>query len=216
MFQQYMSELNGLMTEFGKNLAPGYAQHLQKQFMTAPIVQIQQKMDDLPEDLRIQRAQYITDAQVAQSKKEWEDKALKTANDTYYLADSTYQRVVCSSKSPGFEKTGMPAYDDDLGNYDPELKGYSGVHVGNPEEWLPVLARDGYCDANAYIYNIYAEEMADTETPLYVMDDYHVMDRTSTPDSQIIFSRLQVLPASIIELKKTIPARKIKPARDLY
>jgi hypothetical protein len=217
MFQKYVGEVTKLTTEFSKTgWNPKYLEHLQKQFMAAPIAEIQKRMDDLPNDLRMQRADYENQARIEKWEQERKSKALETARNTYDLADGTYQRVVCSSGDPGFDKTGMPAYDDDLYEHDPELKGYSGVHVGSPRQWLPVLERDGYCGADAYIYDIYAEEMAETETPLYVMEDYHVRDRTFTPDSEIIFGRLKVFPAEIIELKKVIPFDKIKPAPDLY
>jgi hypothetical protein len=217
VFQEYIGELTKLQTEFGKSpIAPGYIQHLQKQFMEAPVAAVKERMDNLPNDLRMRRSDYENRARIEKWEQGRQSKSLKTANANYDLADSVYQRVVCSHKNPNFEKTGMPAYDDDLYEYDSELKGYSGVHVGDPRKWLPVLARDGYCDADAYVYNIYAEEMAETETPLYVMDDYHVRDRHATPDSEIVFGRLRVFPAEIIELVKVIPEKKIKPAPDLY
>jgi hypothetical protein len=218
MFQRYVGEMTKLATEFGRpGFHPDYIRHLQKQFMTMSVPEIQKYMDDLPNELRMRRMNYEADVmKVKWEEEEREKTVLRTARDKYELADDTYERVVCSNGSPGFEKTGMPAFAGDVAEYDQELKGYFGVHVGSARAWLPVLARDGYCDDDAYIYDIHAEEIAHTKKPLYIMEDYHVMDRGASPGSDIIFSRRKVLPAEIIELKKVIPADQIEPAPDLY
>lgn len=204
------------MSRYGHSWSPGYIDHLQKQFMTAPIEDIKDKMEKLPQELKTN--QKLWDLQHTQARYELQKQnaALQTKENTYYRADATYYRIVCSDHSPEFEKNGMVAYEDNLTAYDPELNGYYGIHVGDPEEWLPVLARDGYCDGDAYIYAIKAGSVENSPTPFYVMEDYNVMDRHASPDSEIIFSRNQMIPASLIELVSVIPYDNIEPADDLY
>mgnify|MGYP003419950865 FL=1 len=96
---------------------------------------------------------------------------------------------------------------------DAELKGYYGIHVGGG--WLPILKRDGYCDdGDAYQYTIHADQMNEDGIEVYEMEDPHVAYRDSqTPDSQIIFCKMDKFPAEYIEQGRTIPEDEIKEAR---
>lgn len=143
-------------------------------------------------------------------KQQEEDELLETSSDTYQVVDYTVERVVCSSLNPQFEKKGMPAYELD---FDIELKGYFGIHAGDADGWLPILARDGYCDGNAYIYNI---DCGKSPQPFYEQDDHHISDKTDTPSSSIVFSKYEIIPANLITLDRVIRERDIEEAPDLY
>jgi hypothetical protein len=128
---------------------------------------------------------------------------IETARNTYELCDWGGSRVICGSDGAGLDKTGMLAYD--LSEIDPELKGFYGVHVGDPDAWLPILSRDGYCSGDAYVYEIDAAAAEDDGVPFWFMEDPHVVDKTEAPPSQIVFSRLDMIPAKYVRLVEVIP-----------
>lgn len=142
-------------------------------------------------------------------KKEKEDNPnLETQVGDYELCWSdvdTFERIVCG-KNVNFEKTGMPAYDISGILKDPELKGYYGVHTGNANAWLDWLNDDGYCDGDIHIYSISIPD----EPPFYKTEDKNsggfageYADK-QVPSGEIIFSKLKVIPAVNIKLKKFI------------
>jgi hypothetical protein len=145
-------------------------------------------------------------------------RALQTAKGTYMRVEDDTERVVCSDEDPGFDKTGMPCFVGDHSGSDPELRGYFAIHVGSAREWIPILLRDGYCDGtHAYIYTIKTSELARTKTPFYTFgDDYHISDKTDTPSSEIIFSKLDLIPPQYIVLEEVIDLQGIEPAPDIY
>ena len=131
----------------------------------------------------------------------------------YQKVYEPWTRVVCDTKNPQFEKLGMPAYEANVADYDHQLKGYYGVHVGNDEEWLPVMKRDEYCNGDAYVYNILCDESPE---PFYIMDDYHISNNEENLSGWIIFSKYKVIPANLIKLIEIIPEKKIRQARDMF
>lgn len=144
--------------------------------------------------------------------------ALHTKEATYERVDYGGYRIVCSDEDPRFEKTGMPMFDGDHAEMDKELEGYMAVHVtSDPDGWLPILMRDGYCDAQyAYVYRLALEEMYNSRAPFYEIEDYHIMDKTNTPDSQIVISKRKKIPARYIRLVERIDTSEIEEAPDPY
>jgi len=108
----------------------------------------------------------------------------------------------------------MKAYPMD--QVDNKLKGYYGVHVGSG--WLSILKRDGYCDSgDAYIYHIHTDKMMHDGIKVYQMEDPHVAYKDiNTPDSWIIFSSMETIPAKYIELVDVIPENEIEESPPPY
>lgn len=91
-----------------------------------------------------------------------------------------------------------------------ELKNYFGVHVGS-HDWLGILRRDGYCKSgDAYLYTIHAYAMIRDGIEIYVMDDFNATGRDdSTPDSELLYSHVNLINAKYISLDKVIPRKDI-------
>lgn len=146
--------------------------------------------------------------------------------------------VTIADEDPELDKTGMPAFR--ITDIDANLKDYYGIHVGNADEWVPVLLRDGWDAEYVYIYLIdiaawmadmdeadieevakndeleSIEELETLSNRPFVMEDPHPYDRTVTPDSDIIFSRYKTIPAKYITLDRVLDVADIEPARELY
>jgi len=129
----------------------------------------------------------------------------------YEEADSTWPRIVCENRDPRCHVLGMRAYP--MRDVDPALDGWYGVHCGDADEWLPILDRDGYCDGDAYVYELHLDRWNDAharpENHFYQMDDPHVVDRTATPDSLIVFSRYETIAARLVTFQKRVPEAEI-------
>lgn len=194
-------------------MSSGYVEHVRQWFMTASREEVEQKMKDLPRDLMGTESDLKVRASIRAHEEEQERNALKTKKDTYYRTDDVFTRAVCSSENPQYEVKGMPAWNGNVKNYDEELKGYYGVHVGGG--WLPIMKRDSYCDDDAYIYEIDTSLVFNSTKPFYIMDDYHIVDATHTPGSNIIFSKFEIIPAKLIKLKKVIPYDEIPYAPEI-
>lgn len=138
--------------------------------------------------------------------------SLETASDAYERSNGVHLRVVCSDRNPMLEKKGMPLFKFSDSS-DVELKGgYFGIHVGDPDEWLPILMRDGYCDGeHAFVYAIDASLAYATRQPFYEMEDFHVRDKGATPSSTILFSRRKVVPAKMIRLERVVDLADVAP-----
>ncbi len=145
----------------------------------------------------------------ARMKQEIDDEydKLETKKDDYERCWSgdKFERIVCG-KNAGFEKTGMPAYDVSSILNDPELKGYFGIHVGDADSWLDWLVDDGYYDGDIYVYEITTPD----DVPFYKVEDQNsggwAGDDASeqVPDGEIIFSKLNVIPAQYIRVSRFI------------
>lgn len=198
---------------------PGLFKHYQQRFETRPLDELQGLVDEVRGRERVEyRRKKEHNARVQQRQEKAEKRALNTEEQTYYRVEDDVSRVVCADNDPGFDKTGMPCFEGDHAGRDTELKGYYAIHVGDAEEWIPVLMRDGYCDNKyAYVYTIKTSELARTRTPFYSFgEDYHIMDMTNTPGSDIIFSKLKVIPPQYVILDEVIDLSNVKPAQDLY
>lgn len=125
----------------------------------------------------------------------------------YEEYDGMAEHVICSSEPV------QSITCHDMSEFDPDLKGYYGIFIGDAEEWLPVLARDDYCNGDAYIFDI---DTSLGDEPWFWMEDSMVIDRTSTPDSVIIFSKYPEIPSEMVTLREVIPEDKIEPAEDLF
>lgn len=140
-----------------------------------------------------------------------EPDGLATDLDDYDLADFTGVRVVGDGpESSKFALTGMPAYkmDDDA----PDLTGFYGVHSGDPDEWLPILINDGYFGDKVYVYEMDFVAWNATAAPedrFYQMPDPHLVDKSESPDSTIVFSRMATIPAEIVTLVRAIGKREL-------
>jgi len=138
-----------------------------------------------------------------------EETDLETDLDTYSLVMDDQTRVVCGYKDPDCQHVGMKAFSGQIEEKDPQLKGYFAIHVGNPDEWIPVMVRDDYCrGGNAYAYRIKCSESPE---PFYQMEDFNVFDKGETPWSQIVFSKYEVIPPSLIELIGVVKNPKSAP-----
>jgi hypothetical protein len=210
-FEQYSKALNDLYTRYGSSVSSVYLDHERKTFMTMPLEDLRREMANLPKFLKDQERDLERKKQDLERQSKRDDEALETKREAYYRAENSYERVVCSRGDPGYAKNGMEAYPMD--QIDPELKGYYGIHVGGG--WLPILKRDGYCDSgDAYQFTIHADEMNEDGIEVYEMDDPHVAYRDSqTPESQIVFCKLQRFPAKYIEQGRVIPEDEIPEAR---
>lgn len=135
------------------------------------------------------------------------DETLETSFGSYDVYEGVVERVVCGREGAGLDKKGMPAFR--MKDVDEELDGLYGVHCGDADEWLPILARDGYCDGDAYVYEIDIAEAVDDGITFRIMEDPHVVDRSDAPDSQIVFSRLKVIPPKYIKLVRVVPAAEV-------
>lgn len=211
-FERYSTALNDLHVRYGTAVSQQYLDHERRTFMAMPIEDLRREMEGLPKLLQRTEADLERRRREMEAEERRESGALRVGSDRYYQADNKYERIVCSRGDPGFASEGMQAYD--MGQVDASLKGWYGVHVG-PSSWLPILKRDGYCDdGDAYIFTIHADEMLEDGLEVYEMEDPHVMDRTETPDSQIIFTRLPRIPAKYVELTEVVPEDEIEEAPD--
>jgi hypothetical protein len=197
------------------SIHPDYLTHAKKQYADMNAEQrkqwIKEHEESTAREAKHREVVKQNDAWAAQFKK----KDLVTKNGKYPRVDYSSSRIVCSSNDPKFEKRGMPAFESDLISHDPELKGYYSIHVGNPNQWLGIMARDGYCDDDAYVYSLDLGALYYTKMPYYEVEDYHIMDKTNLSGT-IVFSKRKIVPAQIITLKKVIPFRDIKIAPDPY
>lgn len=215
--QALLGEYIRLVTFDGqRQLHPGYIDVLNKRFAAMTPEQIRQHIEETRPSAEREKQQWVRDkqreAEIAAEKEKFPD--LETSQETYVRSDSTHGRIVCSDEDPQFDKKGMPMYP--LNAPDPELKGYFAVHTGS-ERWLPILMRDQYCDGRyAYVYTIDTSLAYETEQPFYEMEDFHIMDKTDTPGSDIIFSTRQIIPPEMVKLRKVIDTNNVKPARDPY
>jgi len=130
------------------------------------------------------------------------------------LADGSEERVICASDDPKCDVLGMEAYSM---NDDCYSRLY-GVHVGDSSEWIPVLAHDGECGGNAYIYSIDfdAWNSQHPEEPFVWIEDPHPANKDYAPESSIVMSRLQMIPAEIIQLVRVIPESEVYDLGDEY
>jgi len=132
---------------------------------------------------------------------EFEDNELRTGDDAYPEADFYGERLVAVGSDP---KTAFKIEHP----FDQALSGFYGVHIGDADEWLPVLYRDEYLSGDAVLYKIDFRRWNEAHPPeerFYWTDDWHVMDRTESPDSMIVFSRLSEIPEEIIHRVRVIP-----------
>lgn len=201
--------------KYGVEMHPKFVAHQEKAFQTLPLEEIQP--DKIEQQVKSWKSDQDHQKQKELKQQQKDDRALRTSSSRYYVCDSVMERAVCSDGSPGFEKTGMPAFSDEIVAHDKKLAGYYAIHVGDAHGWLPILKRDGYCDAKyAYIYSINCEAVAETDDPFYETEDFHIMDATHTPHSVVIFSKRKVIPANLIHLEEKILLSKIKTAPDPY
>lgn len=129
--------------------------------------------------------------------KVYEGAAIETSRDTYESARWTANgRVVCECEDPRFEQVGMKAYG--MSTIDPGLAGYYGVHIGDPDVWLPTLYLEGDCDGSAYIYTVDVNDRDD----FYIMDDPHPMQVGG--ESWILFSKHSVIPPEMVKLNQVV------------
>jgi hypothetical protein len=128
---------------------------------------------------------------------------------------TTFERVICGEK-PGerADRRGMDLVHD-MGDVDRDLAGMLGVHTGDADEWLAILADDGYCHGTARVYNI---EIPGDCVDFFVADDPHVTDKTENPDSWILFSPTRThVPAAWVRLVKSYSERQLtKLVRDAH
>ena len=171
--EYWIRKLNEAYLElYGLPLDPGAADHYRK---SADPTSARRNYELLQQNKEKIRRDQEAEARRKEMSRSREQDALQTAADTYYRAEGSVERVVCNA--PDLHKKGMPAYEGDLADVDPELKGYFAIHVGDADEWLPILVRDGYCDGTAYIYQILCNE---SQEPFYEMEDYHEFSRKGT------------------------------------
>jgi len=185
-----------------KGLAPDFVEHMRKNYTIERIRSYTQEM--LQDKSKIQQRRGLEQARM-QRDKQRQDNALF---GEYFVCEGFAERIICSPVNPECEKKGMEAYN--MAPEFPELKGYYGIHVGSADEWLPILARDGYCNGDAYVYQIDLDSSPET---FYEVDDAHVLVKGENPDSRIIFSKQKLIPSNMIEIVKRVPARRIEPAK---
>jgi hypothetical protein len=102
---------------------------------------------------------------------------------------------------------GMEAFDMSALGY----PGMFGVHVGDPDEWLPVLYADGFISEDALVFEL---DFGDwnrehPEQPFYYIEDPHPMDKDEVGDSFIVFSSMSTIPAEIVRLVRAVPEAEI-------
>ncbi len=208
LFQRYIQIIS---FDGQAKIAPDYINHLQQYFNTTPIDEIEKRIKADEVYAQQDRRRWEIEQEAAKRKQF----NLAGKYDNYERVNDTFERFVCSDGNPEFEKKGMPAFAENVTSHDPKLKGYYGVHCGGA--WLPILIRDGYCDSNqAYHYEIDTEPFYNSKKPFYVMEDYHINDKTNTPNSVILFSKNKIIPANLIRLVEIIDTTKVKPAPDPY
>lgn len=197
------------------SIHPDYLSHAKKQYEAMNAEQRKQWIKEHEESTAREAKHREVIKQNEIWAKQFKKKDLITKNGKYPRVDYSASRIVCSDGNPNFEKKGMPAFPGDLDTHDIELKGYYSIHVGDPNQWLGVMARDGYCDGDAYVYSLDLAALYDTRMPYYEVEDYHIMDATHL-SGIIVFSKRKIVPANIITLKKIIPSKDIKIAPDPY
>jgi hypothetical protein len=213
LFQDYLKLIS---FDGQREIAPGYIEKLRKQFMETPFSELWQKIDQDKKDIAYERQRWDTLNTMRVQQEERDKVNLRTPTEDYNRTDNVFERVICSDKNPMCEKKGMRAYGDEISSNNRELEGYYGVHVGDARAWLPILMRDEYCQGKrAYFYEIDTSSTYHSNTPFYVMEDFHPTDKTDLPDSEILFSKYPVIPAHLITLTKSILVSKIRPAREL-
>jgi hypothetical protein len=112
---------------------------------------------------------------------------------------------------------GEMALPIDMGEIDPDLEGLWGVHVGDPDAWLGILAADGYLDSSpgntVFAYKIHVIDPEEDSISVFAIDDPHIADRSDTPFSEIWFSTAKSLPTSMFELEKIYSQEEVEDAR---
>lgn len=208
-------EYIGLISNAGQiPLHPGYPEHLERQFsgMTTQEIRsfIEVQRPYVEQHVRDWLRERQRESEVTTIAAKYP--ALKGGEDIYARADGSYERVVCADTDPRLEKRGMPMYRLDA--RDAALRGYSAVHVGDADRWIPILMRDGYCDGDrAFVYKIDAALAYRGRMPFYEMDDFHIRDKTAAPPGIILFSKREVIPAKMITLKRVVDLTRVRPAR---
>lgn len=140
-------------------------------------------------------------------------KFLKCAPEVDFVAERI---VEGSAKDLRYDKIGMPAFA--MGPDETGCEGTAyGVHVGNAEDWLPVLGRDQYIFGPACIYEIdfaaYNERHGAT---FFHHPDPHPIVKDEVPWSAIVFSHLKKIPAEAIRLVREVSAGEIASAVTEY
>lgn len=136
--------------------------------------------------------------------------------EKYKLCSGWQEHTITSRTNPKAEKNGI-VLDENVAERlnDPALAGYKGLHVGEAKAWLPILNRDGYVSGNAYVYAIDVKSLSRDGISVYQVEDYDVVDWSSTPDSLVIFMPLDKIPAKYITFVRKIPEKDIPYAPEL-
>jgi hypothetical protein len=213
-YEKSMAAYEAIAAKYKFKLADVWVQNEKKYFEKSPIEEVRESIKNLEKQIKQQDEYYARQAREEEQKRKSAIKSIKGTKQTYQLADTSYQRIVCSEGSPEYEKNGMQAYS--MQSVDGKLKNYYGVHVGGG--WLGILKRDGYCDSgDAYEYTIHCEEMIEDGINVWIMEDPNVANRdNSTPASWIIFSKKKIIPAKYIELGRITKEKDIKEAPPPY
>jgi hypothetical protein len=204
---------------YGQQLTGPLLQRYAQIFEQKPMEEVEYYLNQIKGPAREQHKrdqEYNARQQLIQQKTD--KRALNTNENTYYRVEDDVERVICSSDDPRYDKEGMPCFRGDHTDIDPELKGYYSIHVGDARGWIPILMRDGYCEEDyAYVYKIKTSELARTRTPFYSWgEDYHITNSTNTPSSDLIFSKLSIIPPQYVVLEEVIDLSDVEPAQEEY
>jgi hypothetical protein len=123
------------------------------------------------------------------------------------------ERSICSAEPPGFEVNGMPMSPAE------DMQGWYAAWIGDADEWLPILVRDNLCFEDAYVYEIDFDAARADGVEFYWMPwdpDPYVWNKGETPDSIMVLSRANHIPAKYVRLVRKVAFDQIEAAEDPY
>jgi hypothetical protein len=191
-------------------------QNVVKRWLTTDINELQGELQRIERD----RPRQELDRRMGRREDKKARLALQTDDDSYQRLEpgDVFDRIVCGGQGdPGMDKQGMPMFPLSHMN-DPALQQYYGVYVGSPDEWLDWMRNDGYCDGDAYVYEItippwpHFFTMRDPNSGGWAGEDAS----REVPEAQIIFSKIETIPAQYITLKEVIPEGEGEDDEDEY
>lgn len=117
-------------------------------------------------------------------------------------ASGTGEHTISSAKSPKAQVLGLHTTEAH------PVDGWNGIFVGDADDWIPVMVRDGYWNDAAWVYEIDFDALAAAGHDYWIMEDPNVVDKTETPSSFLVLTKDDVIPAFAVKLTRRISAKE--------
>lgn len=108
------------------------------------------------------------------------------------------EHSISAHKSPKADKLGLHTTNEH------PVDGWNGVFVGDADDWIPVMVRDGYWNDTVWVYEIDFDALAAAGHDYWITEDPNVFDKTETPSSWLVLTKDKVVPAFAVKLKQRI------------